>query len=155
MQKVIEEALAAALKAGEKRRVSTLRLIRAAIKDREIALRGERGGEQRPLEEHEILAILDKMVRQREESAKEYRRGQREDLAQQEEEEIAIIAPFMPKKMDEEEALKACQEMIGEIGASGIRDMGKVINLLKQRYPGQMDMGHMSRMVRDLLTRAA
>lgn len=135
----IGSALKEAMKAKDAARLSTLRLINAAIKDREIALRVD--GEETELSEGEVQAILAKMVKQRQESAKTYEEGGRLDLAQSEEAEIAIIEEFLPRQLDEEETRAAIDAAIVESAASSIRDMGKVMGLLKDKYMGQMDFG--------------
>ncbi len=154
LQKKIEDGLIRAIKGSDKQRVSTLRLIKAALKDREIALRG-RTDLDGALGEGEILSILDTMVRQREEAIVEYRKGEREDLARREQEEIAIITAFMPEKLAEDEIIAACRQVIEELGAAGIKDMGRVMNTLKKRYPGQMNFTQASGFVRDMLLKAA
>ncbi|GHD11327.1 aspartyl-tRNA amidotransferase subunit B [Tianweitania populi] len=140
--------LKTAMKAGDKRRTSTLRLILAAINDRDIA---NRGLAKEPVVDEEILAILGKMVRQREESAKAFEEGGRIELAQQEREEIEIIRDFLPKQMSESEVREACRNIIAELGASGLRDMGKCMNALKERYPGAMDFSKASGIVKEML----
>lgn len=137
-----------ALKGGDKRRVATLRLILAAIKDRDIAARG--AGKE-PVADEEITQILSKMVRQREESAKAFEEGARLELAQQEREEIAIIRDYLPKQLDDAGIRKACQSVIADVGADGLRDMGKCMSALKERYPGEMDFGKASGVVKELL----
>jgi len=137
-----------AMKAGDKRRTSTLRLILAAIHDRDIACRGN--GKD-PVADDEILAILGKMVRQREESAKAFEEGGRFELAEQEREELAIIRDFLPKQLGDSEVRQACQGVIADVGASGLRDMGKCMNVLKERYPGAMDFSKASGVVKDML----
>lgn len=132
-------ALKDAMKAKEQTRLSTLRLISAALKDREIAMRGD--GEEAELSESEIQAILAKMVKQRQESVRTYEEGGRLDLAQSEEAEIAIIEEFLPRQLDEEETLAAIDAAIAQTEASSIRDMGKVMGVLKEKYTGQMDFG--------------
>ena len=126
-----------AIKAKDAPRVSTLRLICAAVKDRDIAARTEDSSEG--VGEAEILAILAKMIKQREESARIYDEAGRLDLAEQEREEIAIIRGYLPKQMSESEVEKAVAEAIGETGAASIRDMGKVMAHLKARHTGKMD----------------
>ena len=137
MRERISQALKAALKGQERRRVATLRLINAAITDRDIALRGK--GKDRANEE-EILDILTKMIKQREESSRLYREAGRAELETQENEEIEIIREFLPKALTEEEAAQAIRAAIAETGAQSLRDMGKVMALLKERYRGQIDM---------------
>lgn len=148
MREILAEALKTALKAGEKRRTSTLRLIQAAINDRDIA---HRGVGKDPVTDEEILQILTKMVKQRQESAKAFEEGNRLELAAQEREEILIINDFLPKQMDEGAVRDAAQKVISEVGAEGLRDMGRCMNALKERYPGQMDFGKASGIIKDLL----
>ncbi len=151
MRDQINSALTAATKAQNKRRMSTLRLINAAIKDREIAVRSQ-GKEG--IGKDEILQILAKMVKQREESAKTYEEAGRLELAEDEREEIAIIQEFLPKQLDEVAVKCACETVVEEIGAQGLRDMGRTMSVLKERYPGQMDFSRASCFVKDLLTSA-
>jgi uncharacterized protein YqeY len=126
-----------AIKARDTRRVSTLRLITAAIKDRDIAARTEDNADG--VGDAEILAILAKMIRQRQESARAYEEGGRLDLAEQEQGEIAVIRDYLPRQMSETEVERAIARAIEETGASSIRDMGKVMAMLKERHTGQMD----------------
>lgn len=148
MREILAEALKTALKAGDKRRTSTLRLIQAAINDRDIA---HRGVGKDPVTDEEILQILTKMVKQRQESAKAFEEGNRLELAAQEREEILIINDFLPKQMEEGAVRDAAQKVIAEVGAEGLRDMGRCMNALKERYPGQMDFGKASGIIKDLL----
>lgn len=141
LRETLDEALKASLKAQDKRRVATIRLISAAIKDRDIANRG--AGKDRPSDD-EILQLMAKMIKQREESARLYADGGRPDLETQEREEIVIIAGFMPKPMSEAEVAALVDAAIAEIGATGIRDLGKVMALLKERHPGRMDFARAS-----------
>ena len=145
----ISTALSQAIRAQEKRRMATLRLISAAIKDREIALRSS--GETGPVGDDQVLEILSKMVRQREESAKIYEEAGRLELATQEEDEIAIVREFMPQQMDDEQARAACQAVVKELDAKGMKDMGRCMAALKQRYAGQMDFSKASAIIRELL----
>ncbi|MCZ0735128.1 GatB/YqeY domain-containing protein [Phreatobacter sp. AB_2022a] len=140
--------LKTAMKAGDKVRLSTIRLIQAALKDKDIEARGAGKG---PLPDEEILQLLQKMVKQRQESARLYAEGGRAELAAQENDEIAVIAGFMPQQMDEAEARAAIQAVIAEIGAAGIKDMGKVMGELKARFAGRMDFGKASPAVKQLL----
>ncbi len=126
-----------AIKAKDARRVSTLRLISAAIKDRDIAARTEDHAEGVP--DSEILAILAKMIRQRQESARAYEEGGRPELAERERQEIVIIRDYLPRQMTDSEVEKAVKAAIAETGASTIRDMGKVMAALKARHSGRMD----------------
>jgi uncharacterized protein YqeY len=148
MRETISEALKAALKAQDKRRTATLRLILAAIHDRDIA---HRGAGKDPVSDEEIIQILAKMVKQREESARMYEEGSRVDLAIQERDEIGIIKDFLPRQLDEEGVKYACQNVIKEIGADGLRDMGRCMAALKEKFPGKMDFGKASGMVKDML----
>ena len=148
MRAQIAEALKTAIRSQDKKRTSTLRLIHAAIQDRDIANRGQ-GKDQ--VGDDEILQILTKMVKQREESAKAFEEGNRIELAEQEREEIAIIRDFLPKQMGEDQVRSACQQAITELGAEGLRDMGKCMNALKEKYPGQMDFGKASGIVKTML----
>ncbi|WP_395450655.1 GatB/YqeY domain-containing protein [Aminobacter sp. UC22_36] len=148
MRETLAEALKTALKAGDKRRTSTLRLIQAAIQDRDIA---HRGAGKDPVTDEEILQILTKMVKQRQESAKAFEEGSRLELAAQERDEIAIISDFLPRQMEEGAVRSAAQQVISEVGADGLRDMGRCMNALKERYPGQMDFGKASGIVKELL----
>jgi uncharacterized protein YqeY len=148
MREAINDALKAAMKAGDKRRVSTLRLINAAIKDRDIEARG--AGKERTGDD-ELLQLLQKLVKQRQESASIYDGAGRPELAAQEREEIAIIQEYLPRQLDETESRAAIAVIIAETGASGIRDMGKVMAALRERYAGQLDFGKASGIVKELL----
>ena len=145
----INSALKQAMKDKDARRLSTLRLISAAIKDREIALRGT--GEEETISEDDVLAILSKMVKQRQESARTYEEGGRLDLAERELEEITVIEEFLPRKLTDKEVDKAIDAAVTEVGATSIRDMGKVMGALKSRYTGQMDFGTVGPRVKDRL----
>ena len=138
-----------AMKDKDSGRLSTLRLINAAIKDREIALRGE--GREEGVAEDEILGILGKMAKQRQESATTYEEGGRLDLAEREREEIVIIEEFLPRKLNDKEVASAIDSALSEVGAESIRDMGRVMGALKARYTGQMDFGAVGAMVKDRL----
>ena len=148
MRAEIAEALKTAIRAQDKKRTSTLRLINAAIQDRDIANRGL-GKDQ--VSDDEILQILTKMVKQREESAKAFEEGSRIELAEQERDEITIIRDFLPKQLGEEQVLHACQQAVKELGAEGLRDMGKCMNALKEKFPGQMDFSKASGIVKTML----
>ena len=145
MRETISAALKHATKAQDKRRISTLRLISAAIKDRDIAARTA-GKDQAT--DAELLELLAKMIKQREESEKIYRDAGRAELARQEAEEIAIIREFLPKQLPEADTQKAIADAIAEAGATSVRDMGKVMAALKARYAGQMDFGKVSALVK-------
>jgi uncharacterized protein YqeY len=144
----IAESLTGAIKAQDRRRMSTLRLIQAAINDRDIALRGK--GKERANEE-EIIDLLGTMVKQREESSRLYAEGGRSELEAQEREEIEIIREFMPKQLSEAEMEAAVDGLIAETGATSLRDMGKVMGLIKERYRGQVDMGRAGAMIKKKL----
>lgn len=148
MRDVIDTALKDALKTQDKRRTATLRLVRAAIQDRDIV---NRGNGRDPVSGDDILQILIKMVKQRDESAKAFEEGGRLELAEQEREEIAIIREFLPVQLGEEQMKAACRQVIGEIGADGLRDMGRCMNALKEKFPGKMDFGKASGIVKELL----
>ncbi len=148
MRDTIAGALNTAIKAQDKGRVPTLRLIMAAIKDRDIL---NRGTGKDPATSDEISSILAKMIKQREELAKLYEEGNRLELAEQERAEIEIIRDFMPKQLTEAEMRQVAKGVIDEIGAAGLRDMGKTMNTLKDRYAGQMDFSRASSIVKELL----
>ena len=148
MRNAIADALKTAQKAKEKHRVSTLRLIMAAIGDRDIALRGK--GKDKA-DNEEVLDILTKMIKQRIDSSKMYREGGRPELEQQELEEIEIIREFLPKQLGEEESQAAIKAAIEETGAESLRDMGKVMGVLKAKYRGQLDMGKAGAAIKDVL----
>lgn len=144
----INEALKAAVKSQDKRSMATLRLVNAAIKDRDIAARTS--GKD-CVGDDDIRQILAKMIRQREESAATYTDAGRPELAAQEREEIEIIQRFLPRQLSEEEIRSACASVVKEIGAAGLRDMGRTMATLKERYPGQLDFGRASAVVKGLL----
>ncbi len=147
----IDDALKSAMKArDEKTRVATLRLITAAIKDRDIAARAE--DRCCGVTDDEILAILSKMVKQREDSAAAYEKGSRLDLAEQERAEIEIIKEFLPRQLTEEEITSAVAVVINELGASGLKDMGKCMGALKERYAGAMDFGRAGALMKKQLS---
>ena len=148
MRDKLSEALKGAMKAKDSRRLSTMRLIQAAIKDRDI---GNRGAGKDPVSDDDILQILQKMVKQREESAKIYEDAGRAELATQEREEIEVIKGFMPEQLSDEKVRGLIQAAVTETGAQGLRDMGKVMAVLKEKYPGQMDFAKASGVVKDLL----
>ncbi len=145
-------ALKEAMKAKDQRRVGTLRMILAGVKDRDIAARTETSRDG--VADDEVLSLLAKMIKQREESAETYDKGGRPELAAQEREEIAIIRDFMPKQMEAAEAEAAIAAVIGELGAASMKDMGKVMAALKERYAGQMDFAKASGTVKGLLSGA-
>lgn len=136
-----------AMKAGEKRRVETIRMISAALKDKDIEARGS----GKEVGEDDILALLQKLVKSRQESAEIYENNARPELAAQEREEIAIIASFLPQPMSEDEVAAAIKAAIAETGAASIKDMGKVIAELKARHAGKMDFAKVSGQVKAAL----
>ncbi|MEM6636567.1 MAG: GatB/YqeY domain-containing protein [Pseudomonadota bacterium] len=145
----VTDAMKLAMKEKDTLGLSTLRLINAAIKDRDIAARGEGKGEG--VSDDEILALLAKMVKQRRESAQVYEEGGRLELADKELEEIKTIEVFLPKQLTEEEVADAIEAAISKLGAESMRDMGRVIGMLKSQYAGQMDFGRVGPMVKDRL----
>jgi len=145
----LQTALKDAMRAKEAERLSTLRLINAAIKDREIANRGD--GTSQEVGDPEILAIMGKMVKQRQESARAYEEGGRLELAEKEQNEIRVIEEFLPRQLGADEVEAAVKAAIAESGASSIRDMGRVMAVLKGKYTGQMDFGAVGPKVKDLL----
>ncbi|MEL6435870.1 MAG: GatB/YqeY domain-containing protein [Pseudomonadota bacterium] len=148
MREAIQAALKQAQKSEDKCRVSTLRLICAAIKDRDIA---HRGAGKDPVSETEISEILVKMIKQRKESASTYEEANRLELAEQERKEASIIAEFLPAQLCEDEVKQACAQVVEQTGAEGLRDMGKCMGVLKENYSGQMDFSKASGIVRDML----
>lgn len=151
----LRERIAAGLKeatrAREPVRLSTLRLINAAVKDREIAARGGDGGGG-PLPDTEIMAILTKMIRQRQESARTYEEAGRLELAEKERAEIEVIETFLPRQFGDAEIGRAVQQAISDLGAAGIRDMGRVMATLKERHAGQMDFAQAGEKVKAALS---
>lgn len=145
----LNEALTTAMKAKEVRRVSTVRLIKAAVKDRDIAARSE--GDGAAVSDEDILNILQKMIKQRHDSIAHYEEGGRMELVQQEQEEIEIIREFMPVQLCGDEMEAAVREVIAEVGAAGIKDMGRTIGTLKDRYAGRMDFSQAAAAVKRLL----
>jgi uncharacterized protein len=149
MRDRLQAAMKDAMRAKEAARLSTLRLINAAIKDRDIAVRGD--GQDQGVSDAEILGILGKMVKQRQESARAYEEGGRLELAEKEIAEIGVIEEFLPRQLDPAEVSAAIAEAISEAGATSIRDMGKVMAVLKGRYTGQMDFGAVGPRIKDML----
>ncbi|OYX45331.1 MAG: glutamyl-tRNA amidotransferase [Rhodobacterales bacterium 32-67-9] len=149
MRDRIGAALKDAMKSRDAERLSTLRLINAAIKDKDIALRGD-GGDA-TVGDAEVLAILGRMVKQRHESARAYEEGGRLELAEKELAEIKVIEDFLPRQLSADEIDAAVGAAIAEVGAGSIRDMGKVMAALKSKFTGQMDFGAVGPMVKDKL----
>jgi uncharacterized protein YqeY len=144
----INNALKEAMKAKDERAVSTLRMINSTLKNADIEARGTG---KPALGDAEILSVLQKMIKQRQESVELYKKGGRADLVRQEEEEIALIQRYLPKQMSEPEMKSAIEAAIKETGAAGMKDMGKVIGVLRGKYAGQMDMARASAMVKTQL----
>ena len=145
----INEQLKNSLKSKNKTLVSTLRLILAAIKERDIANRANKTN--KPIGDSDIIKVLIKMKKQRQDSVDLYRKGNRQELLEAEESEIKIIDTFLPKQLSEEETIKICKETIKSIGATSIKDMGKVMGTLKQKYPETIDFSKVNTIVKGLL----
>ena len=145
----INNAVKDAMKAKEERKLSTLRMVNSSIKNADIEARGQ--GKQ-PLSDDDILGLLQKMIKQRQESVELYDKGGRAELAAQEREEIAVITAYLPKQMSDDEIKAAIAATITDTGAAGMKDMGKVIGALKAKYAGQMDFGKASGLVKAALT---
>lgn len=148
MRQEIADALKSAMRGGDKERVSTLRMVQAAIKDRDIANRGMGKSEA---DDTEVVGILTKMVKQREDAAKQFTDGGRPELAEKERNEIAMIRDFLPVQMDDAAIAEAAKAAVAEIGATSQKDMGAVLGLLKKRHAGKMDFGKASGVVKGLL----
>ena len=145
----LTDALKVAMKAKNERAVSTVRLILAALKDRDIAARTK--GNPDGITDDEVRAMMQNMIKQRRESMALYEQGGRCELAQQEAEEITIIEGFLPKQLSDSDIQAAAKALITEIGAQGIKDMGRTMAAMKQRYAGQMDFSKASLVVKQLL----
>ena len=145
----ISDALKVAMKEKNGRSVSTLRLILAAVKDRDISARAK--GNQEGINHAELLSLLQSMIKQRTESINLYKKGGRDELAQQELEEISIIESFLPVPLTQEESNAAIENVIEETGAKSIKDMGKVMSTLKQQYAGRMDFSQASQNIKKRL----
>ena len=148
LREIVSAQMKEAMKSGEKTRVGALRLIMSALKDREIEARGA----GKIVSRADELALLTKMAKSRQESFDIYKANGRDDLAAQESAEIAVINEYLPKQMDEAAVADAARAAIAEVGAASIRDMGKVVNALKGKYPGQMDFARASAIVKGLLS---
>lgn len=146
----INNALKQAMKAHEDRRVSTLRMVNSTLKNADIEARGQGKG---PLTDDELKSLLQKMIKQRQESVELYEKGNRPELAAQEREEIAIIAAYLPKQMSDAEAQAAIAAVIKDVGAASMKDMGKVMAALKERHAGEMDFAKASGTVKGLLSK--
>lgn len=152
LREQVNTAVKQAMKDKEAERLTTLRLINAAIKDQDIASRGN--GSEEGVADADILQILGKMTKQRNESVRAYEEGGRIDLAERERHEIAIIEEFLPRQLDETEVATAIDKAISDTGAGSIRDMGKIMGVLKEKYTGQMDFGTVGPLVKDKLCAA-
>jgi hypothetical protein len=142
----ITDAMKQAMRDKAAQRLATLRLVNAAIKDREISLRGT--GKEEEIGDAQVLGILEKMTKQRRESARVYEEGGRLDFAERELAEIEVLAEFLPKQLSDEDVSAAIDAVLVDIGASSIRDMGKIMGALKGKYAGQMDFGAVGAMVK-------
>ena len=150
LRQQLNDAMKEAMKAKDAKRLATLRLVLAALKDKDIAARTETSRDL--LGDDEILSLLAKMIKQRDESAAAFDAGDRPELAAGEREEIAIIRSFMPAQMDEAGVQQAAQTIIAELGATSIKDMGKVMAAMKERYAGQMDFARASALIKTALS---
>ena len=148
LKKKIEEKLSEALKAKDKNTYPTLRLVVAAIKDAEIASRTK---DQKEVYDSDLISILKKMIKQRKESCEVYKKAGRSELLDNETKEIEIISAFLPKQLSEEETKKICEEAIKSSGASSMKDMGKVMGLLKSKYADSLDFSKVSSIIKSLL----
>ena len=150
LREKINQEFNSALKNKNKMLVSTLRLVLAAIKDKDIANR--KGSNKDGIKDSEIIPLLKKMRKQREDSAELYEKGGRKELLDIEKKEIEIINSFLPKEMSEEETKKICKEIINSLGASSIKDMGKIMGVLKQKYSDTLDFSKVNAIVKGLLS---
>ena len=148
IRETLSNAQKDAMRAKDAARLSTVRLILAAIKDKDIA---NRGLAKEQASDDEILQLLAKMIKQREESVKMYTDGDRPELAQKEREEITVIQGFMPEQLSDEKVREICVAVIAELGAQGLKDMGKCVAALRERYAGQMDFSKASAILKELL----
>lgn len=144
----IKAALVTAMKSGDKAATGTIRLIQSAIKNRDIELRT---ATQQPDDDLTVTEVLQKMIKQRRESIELYEKGNRQELADAEKAEVAVIERFLPRQMSEDEAKAAIQAIVTEIGASSVKDMGRVMAALKERHAGQIDMSKASGLVKGAL----
>ena len=149
LENKIEERLNQSLKNKEKNVFPTLRLIISAIKDTKIALKLKEG----PLKDTDVMSILKKMLKQRNDSCDAYKKADREDLLKKELEEINIINEFLPKQMDENETKKICENVIKTSGASSMKDMGKIMGILKKDHGDVLDFSKVSKIIKDLLNK--
>ena len=152
LRKKINEQFTTALKNKNKSLISTLRLILAAIKERDIANRSEEKKEK--IKDPEIIKVLRKMKKQRQDSANLYKKGERKELLEIEESEIKIIDTFLPKQLSEEETKKICEEVITKLGASSLKDMGKVMGELKKEHSDKIDFAKAGSLIKELLNKS-
>src|SRR5882672_6145208 len=145
----INNALKDAMKAGDSRRVSTLRLVNSALKNADIEARGQG---KPPLSDEDLLSLLQKMIKQRQESVELYQKGNRADLVAQEQGEIEIISAYLPQQMAESEIVDTVAALVRETGATAMKDMGRVMAAIKERYAGKLDVGKASAAVKKLLS---
>jgi len=151
MRQKLSEAMKDALKGGDKRRLSTVRMMQAALKDKDIEARGAGRGQA---SEEEILALFQKMIKQRQESIAIYEGAGRTELAAQEREEVEVIQGFLPQQLDESETRAAIEAAIARTGAASMKDMGRVIGALRAEFAGRMDFGRASALVKEMLPKA-
>lgn len=154
MRTRLNDDVKTAMKSGDRRRLATLRLITAAIKDRDLNAHVDEQGQatgRDKISDQDILALLQKMVKQRRESIEVYRKAGRDDLAAQEEEEIAVIEAYLPQQMSDDDMRAAVTGLVTELNAKGLKDMGRVMAALKERYTGTMDFGKASGMLKEAL----
>ena len=149
IRETIKQALVAAMKGGDKPRSGTIRLIQSALKNRDIELRGAASP---PEDDVLVTEVLQKMIKQRRESIDMYNKGNRPELAEAEAAEVAVIEDFLPKQMSDDEIAAAIDSAAAETGASSVKDMGRVMALIKERHAGQLDMSKASQMVKAKLS---
>ena len=149
IRETIKQALVAAMKGGDKPRTGTIRLIQSALKNRDIELRGAASP---PEDDVLVTEVLQKMIKQRRESIDMYNKGNRPELAEAEAAEVAVIEDFLPKQMSDDEIAAAIDSAAAETGASSVKDMGRVMALIKERHAGQLDMSKASQMVKAQLS---
>jgi uncharacterized protein YqeY len=154
MRTRLSDDIKSAMKSGDKRRLATLRLINAAIKDRDLTANRDEQGQatgRDKISDQDILALLQKMIKQRRESIETYRSAGRDDLADQEVEEIGVIESYLPQQMTEDEMRSAVTGLVAELNAKGLKDMGRVMAALKERHTGSMDFAKASAMLKEAL----
>ncbi len=149
LREAFSERLKQAMRAKDARTLSAVRLILAAVKDRDVAARGS--GNQEGIADPEILRVLQGMIKQRRESIALYQQGNRPELAQREEDEIAVIESFLPRQMSDDEIAAAVKAAIAETGAAGAKDMGRVMGVLRERHAGVIDLARAGTIVKQLL----